>query len=78
MCIRDSDFIDICETKFFLTFYVLNIDHENLVISTTEPYVSAKINEILVNKVIPAKHSLCTKHFIRKNEIKNEFYENDG
>ena len=35
-----------------------------------------KSYRILVNKVIPAKHSLYTMYFIGKNEIKIEFYKN--
>ena len=31
----------------------------------------------MVSKVIPAKHTSYTMHFVRKNEIKIEFYKNN-
>ena len=33
--------------------------------------------ELMVNKVIAAKHTLYTMHFIGKNEIEIKFYKNN-
>ena len=53
-------------------------DYEDLIISTTKPYVKAEMWWKPNQKVVPAKYSLYRVRFIRKNYIKIKSYINNS